>query len=290
MGKSRLVAEARRQWSPEQLFWLEGRALSFGQSLSYWPFIEIVKRCCGIEETDTEAQAWRKLEEAVHALFDARAPEIVPYLATVLSLAMIAEYEPRVKSLDAQALGRQVFLSMYQLFAALARRQPLLIVMEDWHWVDHSSVALCEHLLPLTRSLGVLFWFVTRADPADPTARIRAAVARHPGVSFQEMALASLGEHDSRDLLNNLVGHLPEAVRHQILTKTEGNPFFLEEVVRALSDAGILLKDTRDGVWRLARPVTTLALPDTIQGVIVARIDRLEEGVKSVLKLAAVIR
>jgi tetratricopeptide (TPR) repeat protein len=289
MGKSRLVAEARRQCSPEHLRWLEGRALSFGHSLSYWPFIEIVKRCCGIEETDTEAQAWSKLEEAVHELFDTRAPEIVPYLATVLSLEMVGKYEPRVKFLDAQALGRQVFLSMHQLFAELARRQPLLIVMEDWHWVDHSSVALCEHLLPLTSSLGVMFWFVTRADPAAPTARIRAAVARHPGVSFQEIALAALGENDSRYLLDNLVGHLPEAVRNQILTKTEGNPFFVEEVVRALIDEGMLLKDTRAGVWRLARPVTTLALPDTIQGVIVARIDRLEEGVKSVLKLASVI-
>jgi hypothetical protein len=247
VGKSRLIAEARRRSDSERVLWLEGRALSFGRHLSYWPFVEILKRCFGIENTDTEAQAWRKLEQAARELFAARASELVPYLATVLSLEMTGEYEQRVKFLDAQALGRQVFLSMHELFEQLARRQPILLVMEDWHWVDRSSVALCEHLLPLTNSLGVMFWFVTRADPGDPAARIRAAASRSPGIPFQEIALVPLAEDHSRVLIGNLVGmsDLPEAVRSQILRKTEGNPFFIEEVVRALIAEGTLVKDTR---------------------------------------------
>ena len=291
VGKSRLIAEARRRSGSERVLWLEGRALSFGRHLSYWPFIEILKGCVGIENTDTEAQTWRKLEQAARQLFDARAPEIVPYLATVLSLEMTGEYEQRVKFLDAQALGRQVFLSMRQLFEQLARRQPILLVMEDWHWVDRSSVALCEHLLTLTKTHGVMFWFVTRAEPGDPAARIRAAVSRDAGVPLQEIALVPLAEDDSRVLLDTLIGvnDLSETVRSQILRKTEGNPFFIEEVIRALIAEGTLIKDARNDSWRLARPVGALALPDTIQGVIVARLDRLEEGVKSVLKLASVI-
>jgi class 3 adenylate cyclase/tetratricopeptide (TPR) repeat protein len=291
VGKSRLIAEARRRSGSEHVLWLEGRALSFGRHLSYWPFIEILKECFGIENGDAEAEAWRKLERAARELFDARAPEIVPYLATVLSLEMTGEYEQRVKFLDAQALGSQVFSSMRELFEKLARRRPMLLVMEDWHWVDHSSVALCEHLLPLAGSLGLTFWFVTRAEPDEPAARIRAAAARNPRVPFQEIVLFPLGKEDSGVLMDNLVGmsDLPEAVRSQILRKTEGNPFFIEEVVRALIADGTLVRDARAGSWRLARPVATLALPDTIQGVILARIDRLEEGVKNVLKLASVI-
>jgi class 3 adenylate cyclase/tetratricopeptide (TPR) repeat protein len=289
MGKSRLVAEARRWSGSERVRWFEGRALSFGRRLSYWPFIEILKRCCGIDDHDAESLVWSKLEQAVQALFEARAPEIVPYIATVLALKMSGEYKQRVQYLDAQALRRQVFLSMRQLFERLTQRQPIVLVMEDWHWVDHSSVALCEHLLPLTSSSGLLFWFITRAEPGDPAARIRAAASRHPGVSCQEIALMPLAEDHSRVLLDNLVGDLPEAVRNLILRKTEGNPFFIEEVIRGLIAEGTLVKDARDGVWRLARPVAALTLPDTIQGVIVARIDRLEEGVKRVLKLAAVI-
>jgi class 3 adenylate cyclase/tetratricopeptide (TPR) repeat protein len=290
VGKSRLIAEARRRNGADRVFWLEGRAVSFGRHLSYWPFIEILKACFEIENTDTEARAWQKLERAAHGLFGARAREIVPYLATVLSLELTGEHAQRVKLLDAQALGRQVFLSMHELFAALAQRQPVLLVMEDWHWVDHSSVVLCEHLLPLAKSHAVTFWFATRAEPGEPAARVRAAVARGSGVPCQEISLAALGDEQSGALVDRLVGRgLPEAVRRQILTKADGNPFFIEEVVRALIADGTLVADQRGGSWRLARPVGALALPDTVQGVIVARIDRLEEGVKTVLKLASVI-
>src|SRR5439155_5086483 len=104
-----------------------------------------------------------------------------------------------------------------------------------------------------------------------------------------ELALVALGEDDSRHLLDTLVGPLPAAGRSQILTKTEGNPLFIEEVVRALITEGRLVKDTRVGGWRLAQPDVALGLPDTIQEVIMARIDRLEDGVKRVVKLAAVI-
>src|SRR5262249_1772753 len=149
-------------------------------------------------------------------------------------LEMTGEYEQRVQYLDAQALGRQVFLSMRQLFERLAQRQPLVLVMEDWHWVDHSSVALCEHLLPLPSSTGLMFWFVPRAEPSAAAARIRAAASRSAGVPFQEIVLVPLAEDHSRVLLDHLVGHLPEAVCSQILKRTEGNPFFIEEVLRGL--------------------------------------------------------
>jgi len=131
-----------------------------------------------------------------------------------------------VKFLDAQALGRQVFLTMHELFDRLAGRQPVAIVLEDWHWVDHSSVALCEHLLPLTRSHQLLVWFATRAEPAEPAARIRAAATAGGGTAAVEIALAPLAEDQSRALIDNLTGtrDLPDAVRGQILAKTGGEP------------------------------------------------------------------
>jgi len=288
-GKSRLVAEARRRPGTDRVRWLEGRALSFGRHLSYWPFIEIVKTCCAIEGTDTEAQAWTKLEDTARDLFGTRAPEIVPYLATVLALEMSGEHEQRLNFLDTQALGRQVFLSMHQLFQQLAQRRPLVLVMEDWHWVDNSSIALGEHLVPLAGSHPVTFWFVTRADPGEPASRVRqVAESQDVGVPFQEIALTPLGDAQSGALVDHLVAHLPESVRGQIVRRTEGNPFFIEEVVRALIADGTLVKGADSG-WRLARPIAALVLPDTVQGVIAARIDRLEDGVKNVLKLASVI-
>jgi tetratricopeptide (TPR) repeat protein len=188
-------------------------------------------------------------------------------------------------------MKRQVFLAMRQLFERLAERQPVLVVLEDWHWVDQSSVALFEHLLPLAQSQPLSFWLTTRGEPAQPVASVRAALAAMPELKLEEIALAPLGHQDSRTLIRNLIGAagLPEPVLSQIERRTEGNPFFIEEVVRSLIADGTLVRDAEIGGWRLSGPVADLAIPNTVQGVIVARIDRLEESVKSVLKLASVI-
>ena len=291
LGKSRLVAEAKRHAADNRLLWLEGRALSFGHNLSYWPFIEILKRSFAIDENDTEEQSWSKLEHGVRALFADGTPGILPYVATVLALRVPARYEDRIKFLDSQALGRQVFLSMRQLFERMARRQPIVLLFEDWHWADRSSVGLVEHLLPLIAGSQLLIWCVTRPDPGGPITRIRRAAIENPEYRFQEVVLSPLSEGDSATLVGKLVGmlELPGALREQILRKTEGNPFFIEEVIRSLVSEGVLTRGPRDLSWHLAKAVDHLNLPDTIQGLILARIDRLDEEVKQVLKLASVI-
>ena len=223
-------------------------------------------------------------------LFGQRGDEIVPYVATVLALQPGSTHLERLRHLDAQAPGRQVFYSLYQLFGRLAQRQPLLLVMEDWHWVDQSSVALCEHLLALTGRAALAFWFVSRAEPGAPAARIEAA-ARRAALPLQRIDLPALADADGRELIDNLLGHgeLPESMRGAILRKTAGNPFFIEEMVRGLIADGSLASATPDGAWRAAKPLDARALPDDVQLAIVARIERLDEAVKSVLKLASVI-
>ena len=248
LGKSRLVTEAKRRVHADQCLWLESRGISFGHNLSYWPFIEILKRCFGIEEDYREDQSWRKLEQGVRALFAESTPEVVPYLATVLAMRVPAEYEDRVKYLDGQGLGRQVFLSMHKLFERLAQRQPVVLLFEDWHWADRSSVGLVEHLLPLTSTVPLLIWCVTRPDPEGPAARIRLLAAESPTYRFREIVLSPLPEAHSAALIGNLVGmlDLPAALREQILEKTEGNPFFIEEVIRSLVAEGILIRGGRN--------------------------------------------
>ena len=290
-GKSRLVAETKRQFGAGNLLWLEGRAVSFGRSLSYWPFIEILRNCFNIEDDDAEDDSWRKLDEGVKELFADRTPEMLPYLATVLALRVPAPYEDRVKHLDGQGLRRQVFLCMRQLFEQLALRQPVVLLLEDWHWADQSSIELAEHLLPLTGVTPLLAYFVSRPDPKGHAARIRRFASENPGGRFHEVILSPLSEEQSTTLIGNLVGtlELPVALREQILRKTEGNPFFIEEVIRSLVADGFLVRGSRELGWRLSKPIDQVNLPDTVQGLILARIDRLDEEVKQALKLASVI-
>jgi class 3 adenylate cyclase/tetratricopeptide (TPR) repeat protein len=288
VGKSRLIAEARRRRGSES--WVEGRAVSFGGKLTYWPFIRIMQAWFGIDDNDSEIVAWSKLERAAAELFAERAIEVVPYLATVLSLPLTGEHEERVKFLDTRALGSQVLLSMRELFERQAQRSPTIVLLEDWHWVDQASVALCEHLLPLAGSVAISFWFVTRAEPEEPASRIRDALKAQPTTLSREISLVPLTVAGSMALIENIVGvhGLTGDVRQAILRRTEGNPFFIEEILRSLIADGSIVRDV-SGTWFAARPIDAAALPDTVQGVIGARIDRLEEDLKSALKFASVI-
>ena len=290
-GKSRLVAEMRRQALQRPLRWLEGRAVSFGRSLSYWPFIEILKNCFDIGDDDGEDESWRKLEAGIQALFAERSADMLPYLATVLKLRLPAQYADRVDHLDGLGLRRQVFLCMRQLFEQLALRQPVLLLLEDWHWADQSSIELAEHLLPLTVNASLLAIFVIRPDLDGPAAPVRRFAAEHREARFHDIILAALSQDHSVALIDNLVGalDLPAALREQILRKTEGNPFFIEEVVRSLVADGYLVREPGQGQWHLSRPVDQVHLPDTVQALVLARIDRLDEEVKQALKLASVI-
>lgn len=290
-GKSRLTAEVRKLPGNESLRWLEGRALSFGRHLSYWPFIAVVKRCFEISDDDSEALSFGKLRNGLLMMFGMRGAELLPYLATMLALPVGLELEERVKHLDGLGLKRQVFLCMRQLFEHLAQGQALVLVLEDWHWTDQSSVELAEHLLSLVQASRLLVCFVTRPEPGEVIEQVRKAAQELGGLPLHEIELSPLSASQSEVLLAKLVGKqvLPATLREQILSRAEGNPFFVEEIVRSLVSQRVLVP-RRDGAgWQLGKAVEQVQLPDTLQGLIVSRIDRLEDETKQALKLASVI-
>jgi class 3 adenylate cyclase/tetratricopeptide (TPR) repeat protein len=295
VGKSRLMAEirgdTRRGEATPPLQWLEGRTLSFGQTISYWPFQEILWRYAGITEDDSEAEVWRKLEGRVSALFGKETPEILPYLATLLTLEVRDEYAERVKYLDGEAMGHQVFLASRRFFERLAQRQPLVLVFEDLHWADESSALLLEHLLPLVERVGLLIIGVSRPYRQTPVARLREVAGRDLPDRYTEIHLTPLSQADSAQLVRNLLSieDLPSRVREMIVRKAEGNPFYLEEIIRTLIDTGAVVHESATGRWRATAQIETITIPDTVQGVIMARVDRLEEDAKQVLRAASVI-
>ncbi|MBI4636203.1 MAG: AAA family ATPase [Candidatus Rokubacteria bacterium] len=291
LGKSRLVAEARRLVAERDLVWREGRGLSFGQTIGYWPFLEIIKSHAGIGEDDREDQSWAKLEREVASLHGDQAPDILPYLATLLGLTVKGELTARVKYLDGQAIKRQILLASRRFFERIATRRPLVLVFEDLHWIDRSSAELLEHLLPLTEEVPLLVCGVGRPEGESPVGRLREIAARDHGGRYTELALAPLSPAESERLVTNLLERedLPPRLRQMILARAEGNPFFVEEVIRALIDAGALERSDPAGPWRVTTEVDHVTLPDTLRGVIMARIDRLDEALKAVLKLASVI-
>ncbi len=291
VGKSRLLAEVQREMPSQRLDWLEGHTLSFGQTISYWPFQEILRGYAGINDQDGEDPAWDKLERKIIALYPENTAEILPYLASLMKLRVRGEYVERVKYLDGEALGKQIFLTSRRFFERLAATRPLVLVFEDLHWMDESSVGLLEHLLPLVERVPLLIVGLSRPNWDTPAAHLSEVIAKDLSTRYTQIQLAPLSQSDSAQLVHNLleIEDLPVQVREMVVGKAEGNPFFLEEILRALIDLGAIRRDPTSGRWWATTQIESLTVPDTIQGVILARVDRLEEEVKHVLRVAAVI-
>ena len=295
LGKSRLLAESRedaqRSTDLAAIRWLEGRTLSFGQGISYWPFQEMLRRFAQIGEDDTEASAWEKLVASLRPLFGDASQEILPYLASLLTIAIPQQFSERVRHLDSEGLGRQIFLASRRFFERLAQAQPLVLVFEDIHWMDESSARLLEHLLPLTARVPLLLVGVSRPDWETPIGPLRALAQEQSASHYTEILLTPLSQSDSTQLIRNLleIEALPTHARDRIVQQADGNPFFVEEVIRTLISAGLIVRSRETGQWRATGLIDAVQIPNNIQGVIMARVDRLDEDVKEVLRMAAVI-
>ena len=276
IGKSRLVAELRGEFLSERLTWLEGHALSYGKSISYLPFQEILRVSASIDDEDDERQARLKLEEHIETLFPERIAEILPYLASLLVLEPTEFYLERVKHLDSEALRRQLYRSMRLYVRRLAKVRPLVLVFDDLHWMDGSSVGLVEHLLPLVRDIPLLICGLSRPDPETRAVRLHQIAEEDYAECYTNIALAPLSAGDSGQLVGRLleIDGLPADVREMMVAKADGNPFYLEEIVRDLIDAGALVQDPLTGRWRATVRIENVTVPDTIQGLLLARIDR----------------
>jgi len=298
LGKSRLVAEVRTQMMVEAdgrplPQWMEGRCLSYRQPLSYGPFLEIIRDWAGFSPGDTETQPLARLRQGVGELTGLEAADLLPYLASLLMLPLPEELAQRVRHLDAETLQRRIYMALMDLLQSLARQRPLVIVLEDLHWADDVSLDLLCHLIPTVTTVPLLLCLVHRRVTDDAHRRPwQVAQERVPGLCTS-VRMHPLSDEDSHQLVSNLlkVRHLPPAVppavMNTILIKAEGNPFFVEEIIRSLIDNGAIVRD--NGGWRAMPLAESVIVPDTLQGVIMARLDRLDDEARRLLQTAAVV-
>ncbi|MCA9969101.1 MAG: AAA family ATPase, partial [Anaerolineales bacterium] len=296
LGKSRLAAElhAWTQTSPAvRVRWVEGRCLSYTESVSYRPFLDIVRQLVGVTPGDGEAEAWNKLRSTLQDhLPVAAADAALPFLARFLNLRLPEAWREKVDYLDAEARQRRVFLAIETLLDLVVRvaRHPVVLVLEDIHWLDQASAALLEYLMPVVNRLPLMLCLLYRPERAKPCWRAREKAEREFAHCHTVVDLAPLSAPDSSQLLQNLVGqnHWPARVRQLLLARAEGNPLYLEEVLHTLLDDGILAPRP-DGGWQLTGDPAAIDVPDTLQGVMMARLDRLTEPARWTIQLAAVI-
>jgi class 3 adenylate cyclase/tetratricopeptide (TPR) repeat protein len=276
VGKSRLIYEFVH--SPQMQDWrvLESASVSYGKATPYFPVLELLRHYAHVEEHDDSRTIRAKVTGQVLTL-DESLQETIPALLALLD-ALPAD-SPFL-TLDPPQRRQHTLEALKRVLLRESQAQPLLLVFEDLHWIDTETQALLDRLVE-----GL------------PTARLLLLVNYRPEYQhgwgsktyYTQLRLDPLPPASADEVLQALLGEDPSLapLKHLLIARTEGNPFFLEESVRTLVETGILV-DT-SGAYRLAQALPTIQVPATVQAVLAARIDRLPPEEKRLLQTAAVI-
>jgi class 3 adenylate cyclase/tetratricopeptide (TPR) repeat protein len=287
LGKSRLLAEVSESAkSGPQVAWLEGRALSYEQAVTYFPWRQVIRGAIGAKEGEAPEAVREKLhsDPACGAMSEGD-PQ---YLEVILSVESDATRKA-VAALEGDALVEHIAAANRGYLRARANLIPTVIVLDDLHWADTASLDLLLSVAGLVEDLPLLITCLLRPDKDAPSWSATEKARSQVGARYTEILLEPLDAAHSKELLGNLlyIEDLPDSVRRLILNKAEGNPFFVEEVIRTLIDSEYIVQENNH--WRATREIVNVSIPDTLTGVLSARIDRLPENTKHVAQTAAVL-
>jgi class 3 adenylate cyclase/tetratricopeptide (TPR) repeat protein len=279
VGKSRLVAEFFRilDADPEIYWWRQGRSLPYGETQSFWALSEIVKAQASILETDTAGAAEQKLLEMLEELLGAASDRswVERHVRPLAGVAGETETTTDRRN--------EAFSAWRRLLEALGEQRPLVLVFEDLHWADDGLLDFVDYLADWVATVPMLIVATARPELLD----------RRPGWgggkrNASTVSIPALSSQETARLLGSLLDQtlLPAEVQTQVLARAEGNPLYAEQYVRMLQDRGFLVRGA--GGWRLEGR-GELPLPETVQGMIAARLDALPPEQKELVQDAAVV-
>jgi class 3 adenylate cyclase/tetratricopeptide (TPR) repeat protein len=276
IGKSRLRYEFQRGLEGQPHAWIEGRCMPYARDFPFHPIVDALRREFGIEDGDDDGVALAKLD----AYEERAGGGLEATLSYVRLLLSLPSGDEDVDALDAATRRSETFGALRARFERMAARTPFVLVIEDIHWIDKASEEFLEYLVDSIPAAPVLLLLTHR-----PGARHRFGDRSYSTrLSLQPLSDTEMG-HMAEAILQSY--SVPSALRQLIAARAEGNPFFIEEVVQSLLEDGSLQR--RGDRIELGRDVESISVPDSIQGVLMARLDRLPDEPKRALQIGAVI-
>jgi class 3 adenylate cyclase/tetratricopeptide (TPR) repeat protein len=276
VGKSRLLYEFRKAISNEDVTFLEGRCLSYSRGISYHPIIDILKANFDIQEADGDSEIKEKVQRGLKIL-RVDEPSTLPYLLELLS---VKDSGIDKIPMSPEARKDRIIEALKRIVMKGSDIRPLIMAIEDLHWIDKSSEDMLKYLLESISGARVFLIFTYRPE----FVHIWGGRSYHSQVNLNR-----LSNRESLAMVTNLLGteEIERDLQDLILEKTEGVPFFIEEFIKSFKDLKIIEK--KDNKYHLTKDIQELTIPSTIQDVIMARIDSLPEGAKEVLQIGSVI-
>jgi adenylate cyclase len=276
VGKSRLTLEFAERCRGEGLEVFEAQAQSHGQSIPFMPVLQMLRAYFGIGEREPERLTREKIAGR-SLLLD---PELAEELPLIFDFLGVPDPDRPVAQMSPEARARALGRVVCRLIDAPARRHTVVLVVEDLHWMDEGSDTMLDEMINAVAGTHTLALLNFRPEYS---------LEWDASPIYRRLSLEPLGQADTGELLRDIAGEDPslDGLEEPIHARTEGNPFFVEEIVRELVEAGHF--EGERGAYRLVRPVEEAGVPATVQAVLAARIDRLGPEAKRLLQVASVV-
>ena len=296
LGKSRLVSETRIVFDDligSQGAWYESSSLSFETNQAYALAQRLIQRISGIRYDDPHRIIQKKLETLLEDIPEESRKNGKEILETLFGLTK----ENGSVHLHGDSFKQELYEVMDLWLRSSIADQPTVMVFDDMHWGDAASIELINKLLQLTDVIPLVMICATRVEHSSPAWKLNTTAANEYRHRYSIVSLRPLSEVNSNELINRLLAipDIHDDLRHSILEKSDGNPFFIEEVVRALIENKIVVPEEREqnGVinryWVSVGDGSDFSIPDNLQALLAARMDQLEESTRATLQLASVI-
>ncbi len=291
LGKSRLIQEIREsalESKPDaQPAWLETLSYSYETEQPYGLFRRLIRRITGMLPNENSAGMRTRIQRLVEDVPQEERSTVRQVIESLFGLTGTGGEPP----LEGETFKGLLFTTMTSLWERRAQANPTVLVFDDLHWSDPASLALLQHLYPLVESAPILFLCALRPEPDAPGWLTMQAAEDAFSHRFRKIELQPLQARESGDLVDSLlaISDLPAGLRARVMEKSEGNPFFVEEVVRSLIDQGVVVRDEEGARWQATGEGEHLDIPGNLQTLLVARMDRLEEQTRWTLQAASVV-
>jgi class 3 adenylate cyclase/tetratricopeptide (TPR) repeat protein len=276
VGKSRLLYEFRKVVANEDMTFLEGKCLSYSRGVAYHPVVDILKSNFDIRQGDGDSEIREKVKEGLKSL-DVEEDSTIPYLLELLSVKD-SGIDKIPMSLEARK--DRIMEAVKRISFKGSEIRPLVVAIEDLHWIDKSSEEYLKNLLGSIPGAKVFLIFTYRPE----------FVHTWGGRSYHsQISLNRLSNRESLAMATYILGSedIDNDLQELLLEKTEGVPFFIEEFIKSLKELKIIVR--KDDKYYLAKGIQEVSIPSKIQDVIMARVDSLPESAKNVLQIGSVI-
>ena len=300
MGKSRLVFEVQQHINRDEalqdiddphLKWLQGRCRSYDHSLPDSMWVDLWQRWIGIGRWISQDKALERIHERAEYYQSEQLVEYIPYLAAFLSIPLEGTQGELVDQLDAESLRHRFFLATYHWLEEISRHNPVVVVFQEVHWADKTSLDLLKFCLPLCNREKILFMIVYRPERSSPVWEFQHFVETEYHHRTSLVELGPLPVEKSNEFIAQMIGEdtLSRHLRDQIVYRAAGNPYYLTELIRSLVDRGILVREAQGQEWSLISEDFPLELPASLKSLLLARIDSLSDPERHTLQMAALI-